>query len=97
MTDTPGAAHEKISMNIVSPLPITQKWNEHVLTIQDNFTKYSLAISLPKSLASTIADALVKKFICIFGSPREILTDQEKNFLNKVRASIAGRLSPELW
>ena len=41
---------------------------------------YSLAIPLPNSLASTIADALVKKFICIFGSPRAVLTDQGKIF-----------------
>ena len=63
---------------------MTQKLNEYILTIQDNFTKYSLAMPLPNSLASTIADALVKKCICIFGSPRAVLTDQGNNFLNNL-------------
>ena len=50
---------------------------------------YSLAIPLPNSLASTIADALVKKFICIFGSPRAVLTDQGKNFLSNLIRRLA--------
>ena len=62
ITDTPGTAFETISMDIVGPLPVTEKLNEYILTIQDNFTEYSLAIPLPNSLASTISDALVNKF-----------------------------------
>ena len=53
ITDTPGTAFEKVSMDIVGLLPVTQKLNEYILTIQDNFTKYSLAIPLPNSLTST--------------------------------------------
>ena len=50
INDTRGTAFEKISMDIVDPLPITQKLNEYILIIRDNFTKYSLAILLPNSL-----------------------------------------------
>ena len=67
-TDTPGTAFEKISMDIVGKLPITSSQNQYILTIQDNFTKY-LAIPLPNHQAGTIADAFVKKFICIYSSP----------------------------
>ena len=80
ITDTPGVAFEKISMDIVGPLPVTKSGNECILTIQDNLTKYSLAIPLPNQQASTIADAFVKRFICIFGSPKGVLTDQGTNF-----------------
>ena len=89
ITDTPGTAFEKVSMKIVGPLSVTEKLNEYILTIQDNFTKYSLAIPRPNSLASTVADALVKKFICIFGSPRAILTDQGENFLSNLIRRLA--------
>ena len=70
ITDTLTTAFEKVSMNIFGPLPETKSGNLYILTIQDNFTKYSLAIPLPNHLAGTIADAFVKKFICIFGSPK---------------------------
>ena len=55
ITDTPTTAFKKISMDIFGPLPETKSGN--------------LAIPLPNHQAGTIADAFVKKFICIFGSP----------------------------
>ena len=64
-------------MSTVGPLPETKSGNLYILTIQDNFTKYSLAIPLPNHQTSTIADAFVNKFICIFGSPKGVLTDQK--------------------
>ena len=86
ITDTPTTAFERISMNIVVPLPETKSGNLYILTIQDNFTKYSLAIPLPNHQASTIADAIVKKFICIFESPKGVLTDQGRDFLSAQNA-----------
>ena len=47
ITDTPGTAFEKISVDIVGKLPVTSALNQYILTIQDNFNKYSLAIPLP--------------------------------------------------
>ena len=76
ITDTPGTAFVKISMDIVGKLPITSAQNQYILTIQGNFTKYSLAIPLPNHQAGRIADAFVKKFISIYGSPKAVLTDQ---------------------
>ena len=91
ITDTPTTAFEKISMDIVGPLPETKSGNLCILTIQDNFTKYSLAIPLPNHQGSTIADAFVKKFICIFGSPKGVLTDQGRDFLSKLLKRLAKR------
>ena len=91
ITDTPGIAFEKISMDIVGKLPITTLQNQYILTIQDNFTKYSLAIPLPNHQASTIADAFVKKIICIYGSPKAVLTDEGTDFLSKLMIKMAKR------
>ena len=84
ITDTPTTAFEKISLDIVGPLPETKSGNLYIVTIQDNFTKYSLAIPLPNHQAVTIADAFVKKFICIFGSPKGVLTDEGRDFLSNL-------------
>ena len=91
ITDTPGTAFEKISMDIVGKLPITSAQNHYILTIQDNFTKYSLAIPLPNHQAGTIADAFVKKFICIYGSPKAVLTVQGADFLSNLMRKMAKR------
>ena len=87
ITDTPGTAFDKISMDIVGKLPITSSQNQYILTIQDNFTKYSLAILLPNHQAGTIADAFVKRIylhIWIaksgFNRPRSRFSKQLKKF-----------------
>ncbi|XP_025155003.1 uncharacterized protein LOC112588630 [Harpegnathos saltator] len=91
ITDTPGAAFDKISMDIMGPLPITDTGNSYILTIQDLLTKYSLAIPLAETTSLTIADAFVKHFICIYGAPRALLTDQGSNFLTSLMKNIARK------
>ncbi|KAI4473920.1 hypothetical protein M0804_015104 [Polistes exclamans] len=46
LTDTPGAAFDKIAMDIVGPLPETKKGNKYILTIQDSLTKFFVAVAL---------------------------------------------------
>jgi len=76
ITDTPFSAFEKVSMDIVGPLPETSGGNSYILTIQDHLTKFSLAIPLKSITAVNVADALLKYFICIFGAPKTILTKE---------------------
>ena len=78
-------------MDIVGPLPETKSGNLYILTIQSNFTKYSLAIPLPNHQANTIAYAFVKKFIRIFGSPKGVLTDQGRDFLSNLLKRLTKR------
>jgi len=59
LTDTPGTAFDKIS-NIVRSLPIIEDGHSYILTIQDLFTKYLMAVPLKQA---TSAEALVEKFI----------------------------------
>ena len=80
ITDAPTTAFEKIPIDFVGLLPETKSGNLYILTIQDNFTKYSPAKSLFNYQAGTIADAFMKKLICIFGSPKGVLTDQGRDF-----------------
>lgn len=94
ITDTPFSSFEKISMNIVEPLPETTKGNSYILTIQDHLTKFSLAIPLKFITAIQVADALLKYFICIFGAPKIILTDQGTNFTsNLMKRFVFGKLA----
>lgn len=84
LTDMPGAAFDKISMDIVGPLRITENQNEYILTMQDLLTKYSIAVHLRKATNLSIADAFLKNFLCRFGAPKSLLTDQGTNFLSSL-------------
>ena len=91
MTDTPGTAFNKISMDIVRKLPITSSQKQYILNIKDNFTKYSLAIPLPNHQAGTIADAFVKQFICIYDSPKAVSRDQGADLSSNLMRKMAKR------
>lgn len=91
LTDTPDAAFDKISMDIMGPLPTTRMDNTYILTIQDLLTKYSLAIPLRQANAIHVADAFTNELICVFGAPKAILTDQGSHFLNSLMRNIANK------
>ncbi len=91
ITDTPARAFDKIAMDIVGPLNLTKNNNKYVLTIQDQLSKFLIATPLSEQTAEAIADALIKKFICIFSSPKLILTDKGTNFTSKLMKAIAKR------
>jgi len=91
LTDTPDAAFDKISMDIMGPLPTSHEGNSYILTIQDLLTKHSLAIPLKHAGAIDVADAFVNEFICTYGAPKALLTDQGTHFLNSLMKNIAKR------
>jgi len=91
LTDTPDAAFDKVSMDIMGPLPTSHEGNSYILTIQDLLTKHSLAIPLKHAGAIDVADAFVNEFICTYGAPKALLTDQGTHFLNSLMKNIAKK------
>lgn len=70
ITDTPGAAFDKITMDVVGPLPITKDnysyiYKSYILPIQDLLTKYFVAVPMQVADSLSIAKAFIKEFICI--------------------------------
>ncbi|CAK9829609.1 Retrovirus-related Pol polyprotein from transposon 412 [Anthophora retusa] len=84
LTDTPGQAFDKVSLDIVGPLPTTPSGHTYILTMQDLLTKYSVAAPLKRPTAVDTADAFIKDFVCRFGAPKTILTDQGTNFMSSL-------------
>jgi len=78
-------------MDIMGPLSKTRTGNTYILTIQDLLTKYSLALPLKQATAIDIANAFVDHFICIYGAPKALLTDQGSNFLSGLMRAIAKK------
>ena len=80
ITTTSKQPFEKIFMDIVGPLTLTEDGNKYILTIQDDLSKFSLAIPISSTDTETIANHFVEHFITKFGMPQCILTDQGSNF-----------------
>ena len=80
ITDTPTDVFDKVSLDTVGPLPETPHGNKHILTMQDQFSKYCLWEPIPDLKATTIAEAMARRLISQFGAPRAILTDRGAAF-----------------
>jgi len=91
LTDTPDAAFDKISLDIMGPLPTSHGGNSYILTIQDHLTNHSLAVPLKHAGAIDVAEAFVDEFICVYGAPKALLTDQGTHFLNSLMKNIAKK------
>ena len=75
-----GAAMERVAMDILGPLPITDRGNRYVLVIGDYFTKWIESYAIPNQEAETVAKVFVEEFVCRYGIPNELHTDQGRNF-----------------
>ena len=71
-----GFPFEKIAIDITGPLPQARNGDKYILGVIDYFTKYPMLISLPNMEASTVAKALLKHWIAIFGVPQVIHSDR---------------------
>ena len=91
LTDTPGQAFDKIALDIVGPLKTTNSGNTYILTMQDLLTKYSIYAPLSSISAEATATAFINYFICRFGCPRSILTDQGRNFMSQLFKNITRK------
>ncbi len=54
ITDTATEPLEKVSIDIVRPLTLTEKGNRFIFTSQDNLTKFLFARAIPCHTASMI-------------------------------------------
>lgn len=83
ITTTSERPFQRLAIDIVGPLTLTENGNKYILTMQDDLTKYSYAKSIPNHEALTIADKLVE-FMTLFGIPESILSDQGSDFCSEV-------------
>ena len=83
-----GAPMERVGVDILGPLPVTDRGNRYLLVAMDYFTKWPEAIPIANQEATTIAEALVSNFFCRFGSCLELHSDQGRNFESAVMAEV---------
>eukprot|EP00731_Ephydatia_muelleri_P036502 Em0266g5a len=86
---------QRVAMDILGPLPETEKGNKYILVIGDYFTKWKEAYPLPNMEAMTVARHLVSEFMCRFGVPEQLHSDQGRNFESGVIKGICELLQED--
>ena len=75
-----GATMERVGIDIMGPLPESDKGNKYIIVIGDYWTKWTEAYAVPNHTASTVASIVVECFFSRFGIPQQIHTDQGREF-----------------
>ena len=79
----PHAFHTML-MDTVGPLPKSHNGNYHIVCVTDMYSRYILAWATPDIKAATIARQFYEKVICVFGTPRILLSDNGKAFTSEM-------------
>jgi predicted aspartyl protease len=69
-----------VAIDLLGELPETDNGNRYILVVTDYFTKWTQAFALPNMTAQTVADVLTSEFFCFFGAPRQLHSDQGRQF-----------------
>ena len=90
---TSGNPTQRIHIDIVAPLPRSRRGNRYILTVQCSFTKWAEVFAISNQCATTCAKVLVRNWICRFGVPDSIHSDQGLNFESKIFSEMWQLLS----
>ena len=79
-----GHKFEMIGLDLVGPLPVTERRNKYMLVITDYWTRWCEAIPIPNKESATVAGTFMRVWVSRYGCPQAILTDQGKEFDSKL-------------
>ena len=69
------APFQRIGIDIVGLLTITQRENRYIITAMDYFTKWSIAKALKEAMARTVSKFIYEKIICEYGCSEVLQSD----------------------
>ena len=87
-----GVTCERVHMDILGPLTLSQKGNRYILVVIDQFTKWMECYAIPDQRAEQVAVHFVEQFVLRLGCPLEIQTDQGTNFLSDLFKAVCNLL-----
>ncbi len=79
-----GAPLDRICTDILGPLPITSEGNQYILVVTDSFSKWTEAYAIPDQTAVTSAKVILNEFICRYGCPLDLHSDQGRNYTSNL-------------
>jgi len=74
---------DRVGMDLVFGLPETSSGYKGILVITEYLSKYPYAVPIRSKTAEEMAEKLFI-YISLFGPPKELLSDQGKEFLNQI-------------
>jgi transposase InsO family protein len=92
ITDTPSTVFEKCSIYIVGPFCPINSGYRYILTVQDELSKFLIAVLLEDQTAEQVARAFIDHVVLIYGIPQIILSDCGRQFWGETFKSVCKLL-----
>ena len=83
---------EKVSWDIMGPLPASSKGNKYILVVTDLFSKWVEAFPMRSTESESLATILVNEIVCRYGVPQYLHSDQGANLTSKVIQNLCKKL-----
>ena len=84
---------QRVAVDILGPLdPVTTKGNRYVLVVVDYLTKWGEAYAIPNQTAETVARVIVDEFVCRYGMPEQLHSDQGRQFESELFTQMCSLL-----
>ena len=72
-----------LSVDIVGPLPADRR-HEFLIVFVDCYSRYMILVPASNQTASTVSDALLRRVVPYFDTPRHLLSDRGREFVGEI-------------
>ena len=83
-TLAPTVPWERVEIDFIRPLLVTEKGNRYIITVIDYFTRWPQAKAVPNANTETAIEFLYEDIICRYGLVKCFHTDREIYFNNEL-------------
>ena len=87
-----GYVGELLFVDLVGPMPTTRDQHKYILTMEDAYSRYVMAVPIRNKEAATVTKHLMDRYVSIFGTPTAIHSDQGKEFTAAVFTDLMDKL-----
>jgi hypothetical protein len=87
------SAFYQIGIDIVGPLPRTQRNKKYIVVAMDYLTKWPEARAISEATAEKVAEFIYEQIICQHGCPQIILSDRGTHFNNNMISKLLEKFS----
>jgi hypothetical protein len=85
-------ANQRLHIDLIGPLKTTSSGDKYVMVMTDGFPKFCEVAAILHKSATVVAQTLFERWIVSYRAPESIVSDQGKEFFNKVMYSMC-----DLW
>ena len=87
-----GYVGELLFVDLVGPMPVTNSQHKYILTMEDAYSRYVVAVPIRNKEAATVSKHLMDRYVSILGTPAAIHSDQGKEFTASVFTDLMDKL-----